>query len=422
MGRGQRPEGRQYPHGMPIDETPDEESGFGQPLPPDDRLWRHPSEVGDEIFQDTPLLTERRSSRPWPLVLVAGLVGAGAAVATIAVIGGLDPRVVERDVVERVAVTPVISALGGAAESGDIVGIADLASPSIVRLELQGDDGRSVGSGVLIRDDGHLLTNAHVAETADSIVVVRADGQEDEGVVIGTDPHTDIAVVKIEGEGHQPAVLGSALEVEVGETAIAIGSPLGLEGGPSVTVGVVSATGRSLPGEDGVTLYDMLQTDAPIAPGSSGGALLDSTGAVIGITTAIAVSDVGAEGLGFATPIDIARAVADDIIETGQARHVWLGVEGSDLEAAAARELDVDGGATVLEVMAGSPAEAAGLAPDDIIVSVQGAAIGSMSALVVALRSHDPGEEVEIGYLRGGVLDTCRPVLTHRAPEPPVAD
>ena len=407
---------------MPMDETPDEASGFGQPLPQDDRLWRHPSELGVGGPADTVLLPESRTGRPWLLVIAASLVGAAAALAAVVVIGGLDTRAVQRDVVERVAVTPVISALRDAAEDGAAVGIAEQVSPAIVRLELEGADGRWVGSGVLIRDDGYLVTNAHPTETADIIVVIGADGEEFEGELIGSDLETDIAVVKIDGDGHQTAILGSALDVGVGEMAIAIGSPLGTDDGPSVTVGVVSGLGLSLDSGAGVTLHDLLQTDTPIAQGSSGGALIDGTGAVIGITTTISATEAGAEGLGFATPIDVARAVADDLIETGQAQHVWLGVEGSDLGVAEALDLGIDGGAIVLEVLAASPAEAAGLAAEDVIISVEGTAIGSMSALVVALRAYNPGQEIEIVYLREGAPATCRPVLTRRSPDPDSSD
>src|SRR5439155_919313 len=160
------------------------------------------------------------------------------------------------------------------------------------------------------------------------------------------------------------------------------GSPLGLAGGPSVSVGGLSALGRSL---DAGThhLYDMIQTDAAISPGSSGGALLDHGGAVIGVTTAIAVSDAGAEGLGFATPIDIARSVAEELIETGRASHVWLGVEGSDVDEETAGKLGLHGGAAVKRVVDSSPAKAAGLAAGDVIVSIDDKPVTTMAALVV---------------------------------------
>jgi putative serine protease PepD len=156
----------------------------------------------------------------------------------------------------------------------------------------------------------------------------------------------------------------------------------------------VSALGRQVDSRDGPPLLDMIQTDAPIAPGSSGGALLDSTGAVIGITTAIAVSDVGAEGLGFATPIDIARDVAEQLITTGKVVHVWLGIEGEDGTA--------NSGALVRKIRADSPAAKAGVQERDVITSIEGKPVTSMSALVIALRTRKPGQVVTIGLSRDG--------------------
>ncbi|MDQ1373044.1 MAG: hypothetical protein QOJ09_382, partial [Actinomycetota bacterium] len=194
--------------------------------------------------------------------------------------------------------------------------------------------------------------------------------------------------------------------LKVGNQAIAIGSPLGLAGGPSLSVGVVSALGRQVDSRDGPPLLDMIQTDAPIAPGSSGGALLDGNGSVIGITTAIAVSDVGAEGLGFATPIDIARDVAEQLITTGKVVHVWLGIEGEDAAA--------NSGALVRKIRAASPAADAGIHERDVITSVQAKPVTSMSALVVALRTRKPGQVVKIGLVRDGKPMTVDVTLVDR--------
>jgi S1-C subfamily serine protease len=153
---------------------------------------------------------------------------------------------------------------------------------------------------------------------------------------------------------------------------------------------------------EGTSLLDMVQTDAAISPGSSGGALVDASGAVIAIPTAIGVSDVGAEGLGFATPIDVARSVAEDIITTGRAVHVWLGVQGSDLDPRTAGDLGVDGGARVEEVVDGSPAAEAGVVPTDVIVAVEDEAVASMASLVISLREREPGDEVALDVVRAG--------------------
>jgi S1-C subfamily serine protease len=146
----------------------------------------------------------------------------------------------------------------------------------------------------------------------------------------------------------------------------------------------------------------MIQTDAAISPGSSGGALLDRSGTVIGVTTAIGVSDAGAEGFGFATPIDIARSIASELIATGKATHVWLGVEGSDVDQATADRLEVVGGAVVKRVVDGSPAASAGFKSGDVIVAVDGNAVRTMASLVVALRSHKVGDRVKVSFMRDG--------------------
>jgi S1-C subfamily serine protease len=232
-----------------------------------------------------------------------------------------------------------------------------------------------------------------------------ADGSSYEARLVGIDQLTDIAVLRIgpakDGRPHPTAVLGTAADLAVGQPVVAIGSPLGLAGGSSVTTGVVSALGREVEAE-GASLVDMVQTDAAISPGSSGGALVDDTGAVIAITTAIGVSDVGAEGLGFATPIDVARSVAEDIITTGRAVHVWLGVQGSDLDHRTAEDLGVEGGARVEDVVDGSPAAEAGVVPTDVIVAVEDEAIASMSSLVISLREREPGDEVSLDVVRDG--------------------
>jgi serine protease Do len=297
---------------------------------------------------------------------------------------------------------------------GDVVSIADRTSPAIVQLLV---DRATSGSGVIFRSDGYLLTNAHVVSSASSVTAVLANGRQVGGQVIGTDPESDTAVVKVDGGPYPAATLGTTTDLKVGQQAIAIGSPLGLSGGPSVTLGVISALHRSVRTRNSAqSLIDMVQTDAPIAPGSSGGALLDGTGTVIGITTAVAVTESGTEGFGFATPIDQARSVAEQLINTGRVTTVWLGVEGSDLDGATATDLNVDGGAMIGQVKAGSPAEHAGLAARDVIVGLDGRPVTSMGMLVVWLRPHHPADTVDLDVLRDRQHRTMRVTLVERPP------
>jgi S1-C subfamily serine protease len=280
--------------------------------------------------------------------------------------------------------------------------VAERVRPAILRLEVVGSSGSGSGSGVLFRDTGHVLTNSHVVRDAQTVTAIMANGRQWPAVVLGSDPITDVAVLKLDGPPPFPAArLGTTVGLKVGQPAVAIGSPLGLAGGPSVSTGVISALGRRVESASHHTLFDMIQSDAPIAPGSSGGALLDAGGDVVGITTALAIGQSGAEGLSFAVPIDVARDVAEQIIASGRAAHPWLGISGADLDAAAATELGVQGGAVVQEVVPGSPAEVAGLQASDVIIHLGASPVAGISELVVALRSLEPGDEVTVTWLRG---------------------
>jgi putative serine protease PepD len=406
---------------MPFDDDADDAPSFGSPLPPDDRLWRHPSELGWAERADADAAGgEGARSRRWGLIVVAAVAGSAITVGTLAATTGLAPRVDERRVVERVPVRPTITETlaPGPGDDQGVAAVAEAVTPAVVRLEVSADGATSVGSGVVYRDDGHLITNAHVVVGADEVLVVLADGRQRRGSVVGSDPTTDIAVVAIEasGDGDQfpTAVLGSADDLHVGDPAVAIGSPLGLRGGPSVTVGVVSALGRRVEAASGVTLHDMIQTDAPIAVGSSGGALSDGSGVVVGITSAVAIDEPGGASLGFAIPIDLAHSVADDIVDTGAARHVWLGIEGGDLDLLSAETTGVETGAIVRRVLDDSPASASGLAAGDVIVSVDREPVDSMSRLIVLLREHDAGDAVWIEYVRDGLVRSARVTLEAR--------
>jgi S1-C subfamily serine protease len=395
-------------------EGADDDGSFRAPLPPDDRLWRHPSEVA-ALAPTSPVATARRPHSSWSVGVVSGLIGSVLTFGLIAVSGALSPggTPAPREVLVRESVRPAGLSSAGREATG-VEAIAEEVTPAIVRIVAEGDV-PSGGSGVMFRDNGYLLTNAHVVDEAERITVIFADGSELEGALVGFDTDTDVAVVKVErDEPFTVAALGTATDLRVGQATIAIGSPLGLVGGSSVTTGVVSQLGRVVRASERAPLLDMIQTDAAIAPGSSGGALLDGDGYVIGVTTAIAVSEVGAEGLGFAVPIDIARAVAEDIIATGSAVHVWLGIEGHTLGAPEADALGVRGGAVVRRVVDDSPAAGAGLEVDDVILTVSEEDIISMSALVIHLRRLDPGDEVRLGLVRDGTPLTVTVVLAQR--------
>ncbi len=392
---------------MEFVEPEDDPGSYRSPLPPEDRLWRHPSEI------DVP--PRHRPSRR-TLWMVAGVSALGASLfsAGLVVIAGALLVAPERTTLEREMVAPPVPA-SAADDHEDVVRIAEQARPAIAQLRLE--RGRSA-SGVVFRSDGHLLTNAHVVDDNPSMTVVLGNGRELPGRVVGVDHETDIAVVKVDGGELPVLTMGTAADLKVGQKAIAVGSPLGLAGGPSVTVGVVSALHRNVRARSGAhTMYDMVQTDASIAAGSSGGALLDATGSVVGITTALAVGEGGAEGLGFAVPIDVARSVADQLMASGRVVNVWIGIQGQDVDGATATELDLDGGAMVADVKRDSPAERAGLAARDVIVAVDGRPIVSMGQLVVGLRLHRPGTAVRLDVVRDRHRRTFTVTVAERPPD-----
>ena len=381
-----------------------EEDLLGPPsgtwIPQDDRLWRHPSEVG--------FIRSAREAKPtaWSTGLLSGTIGALLVFGMMAVAGFFRPATVLE---ERAVPAPVIETSSSAT---DIPSLAARARPAIVKVEVRTSGGESSASGVIFRSDGHLLTNAHVVEGAAELIVQMADGRRMPGRILGGDPETDLAVVKIAGEGYPVATLGQSTGLRVGETAIAIGSPLGLEGGPSVSVGVISALSRSVKAGDGRPLLDMIQTDASIAPGSSGGALLDMSGSVVGITTAIAIdSKVGGQSLGFATPVEVARDVAHQLISTGRVVHAWLGIEGEDVIDAGSTDAD---GARVRTVVPLSPAAEAGIQVGDVITAIDGKPVTSMLTLMVSMRTHAPGEGIVVKFWRGGQTSVVRATLRER--------
>lgn len=340
---------------------------------------------------------------------IAGALVAAAVAFPVARLTAPSQPAVERQIAGRL---PSIGEGGSA-----IVDIAARARPWVVNVAvsltptLGFGGGRGLGSGVIFRSDGHIITNAHVVEDASSIEVTLASGEALDASVVAADRETDIAVLKVDRDDLPAAVLGSVRDLRVGDIAVAIGSPLGFE--QTVTAGIISAVGRTVsrPGDDS-PLVDMVQTDAPVTQGNSGGALVDGRGSVVGINTAIGASpEVGAEGIAFATPIDVAAAVARELIATGRATHPWLGVTGGDITPVAAQEFGIEQGALMIEIVPNSPADRAGIQPNDVVVEFAGERIDSMDDLVVAIRQHSVGERVDLVVVRDGRRVTLQATL-----------
>jgi serine protease Do len=314
-------------------------------------------------------------------------------------------------------------------EEGDTLTTAQIAQklrPSVVLVSTQGsgqnffgeiEPVEGTGTGVIIDEEGHIITNNHVvrsggATIADSITVTLYDGTELPATVVGTDPQTDLAVIKIKADDLTPAELGDVSTLPVGSDVVAIGYALGLEGDPTVTRGVISALGRTIQ-EQTISINDAIQTDASINPGNSGGPLVDEQGRVIGINTAIIQ---GSQSIGFSISIDLAKPIVQEIITNGAVSRGFLGIDFQDLDADTADALDVpsEDGVVIVEVVPDSPAEDAGLQSQDVIVAIGDTDVTNSGDLVAALRIHQPGDEVTVTYYRDGTKETAQVTLTER--------
>lgn len=270
---------------------------------------------------------------------------------------------------------------------------------------LNGDQTVS-GSGVFISDKGYILTNNHVVEGTKDVTIILADGSQQKATIIGTDLYSDIAVLKVDGKVPSVAVLGNSDVLKPGETVIAIGSPLG-DFKNTVTEGVVSATGRSIDTGNGYLIEGLIQTDAAINQGNSGGPLVNLAGEVVAINTLI-VRNTGsgavAEGLGFAIPVNTAQAVAEQIIQKGFVSHPYMGVSYQPItpDVAAAYNLPVQWGVYLTNVKANSPASTAGLKTDDIITRIGDTSLDETHSFLNILFMYKPGDQVSIGYVRDG--------------------
>jgi putative serine protease PepD len=313
----------------------------------------------------------------------------------------------------------------GNSSAPDWTAVAKAVSPSVVSIDVQLSNGEAAGSGVIIDDQGHVLTNNHVVEGAGSgsITVALADGRTYNASIVGTDPSTDLAVIKIQGAPSDltPMTLGNSGKVAVGDPVMAVGNPLGLSG--TVTTGIVSALNRPVTttGSEqnqspfggqttgSTVVTNAIQTSAAINPGNSGGALVNSKGELIGINSSIAQlgssgpfssGQSGNIGIGFAIPVNEAQAIATQLIDKGHADHAFLGVNARDAvvtDGAAKRA-----GAEVVQVVSNTPAAKAGLKQGDVIIAVDGARIDSSTALVAQVRALQVGQQVTLTVVRDG--------------------
>jgi putative serine protease PepD len=257
-----------------------------------------------------------------------------------------------------------------------------------------GQESQAEGSGFVVDSDGHIATNQHVVDGATSITVTFSDGKTASAKVVGTDRSTDVAVIKVDAPKSElhPLTFADSNGVEVGDGVVAIGSPFGLE--ETVTTGIVSALDRTIQAPNNFTISGAIQTDAAINHGNSGGPLLDSSGHVIGINAQIESDSGGNDGVGFAIPSSMIQRVAQDLISGGKVAHAYLGVQLTDAGSG--------GGATVAQTVSGGPGADAGLRTGDVVTAIDGKTVASSDALVSAVDSHKPGDQITLTVKRGG--------------------
>jgi len=289
-----------------------------------------------------------------------------------------------------------------------VVGVIEKASRSVVNINTlrvfrdvfyQVVPVKGMGSGFIIDERGYLLTNNHVVERAERIAVTLVDGRGLEGKLVGTCRSADVAVIKVDGDNLTPMELGDSDKLRVGQRVFAIGNPFGLAGGPTVTSGVISALNRTIQSNEGV-FKDLVQTDAAINPGNSGGPLIDIEGRVVAISTAIIPF---AQGIGFAIPINAAKACSREIIVHGAIMRPWLGITGLSItrDVAAQYDLPVERGVLIANIEPDSPAEKAGVNPGDIILEFDGKRMNRIEDLQSTLMERKPGDRAELTVVRG---------------------
>ena len=354
-----------------------------------------------------PTTTRSRGPRRWFL-----WVAVGAALVVGGVAGGLIVGATQSSSSAANSHSPAASAGATTVSACPVTSVADRVIPSVVTIAASGQGGSGTGSGEVIRSGGYILTNNHVisiaAASGGSVEVLFADGQHAPATITGRDPLTDLAVLKVQTSRELKVIsLGSSSSVRVGQPVVAVGAPLGLSG--TVTSGIVSALDRTVevPGENdsSALLVSAVQTDASINPGNSGGALVNCEGQLVGVPTAgagVPNSGGGSIGLGFAIPVDLAKAISDEIIATGRVTHSFFGVQTVPIPPAAAAQAGLPEGLNVRAVVAGGPAAMAGLRADDVITSIDGEPATSNIQLQELTLTKRPGDTVPMEYTRDG--------------------
>jgi putative serine protease PepD len=349
---------------------------------------------------------------------------------TISLIAGAAGGTVGYVAADRVAIFDSNARLGTISDAverqpGSVADIAARSLPSVTSISVQGSDGAGTGSGFVIRSDGYILTNNHVVASAASggkITVHFQDGSSYPATIVGRSATYDLAVLRIPARGLTALPLGDSDQVVVGDSVIAFGAPLGLAG--TVTTGIISAKDRAVTAGESSgesSFINAIQTDAAINPGNSGGPLVNATGAVIGINSAIATlgssfgGQTGSIGLGFAIPINQARRTAEQLMRTGKASHPIIGVALDNSFSGDGARISTSNFGSTPPVTPGGPADKAGLQAGDVITAIDGKRVNSADELIVAIRARQPGDVVTLTYERDGRSRTAKVTLAEAA-------
>jgi len=375
----------------------------------------------------------RRSRLPIVALVLVGTLALGAGAGAVAYSVAQSPST--KTVVRQVAVPssePTADSSGltpGQIYRQTYQGVVEITVSTPQQTPTGNQEAQAQGSGFVIDSDGHIVTNDHVVENADSVSVRFWNGNTYDASVVGTDPSTDLAVIKVDAPSSvlHPVSLGDSSSVQVGDPVVAIGSPFGLE--ETVTSGIVSALHRQIEALNQFTINDTIQTDAAINHGNSGGPLFNAAGQVIGVNSQIAGQTGANVGIGFAIPSDTVRSIADTLISSGKVEHAYLGVSVQEIPATVAHDLNLTEGVETTDVKSGTPAQKAGLkgatgkkvvqgtqyaTGGDVITAIDGQKVKTSEGVQLAIDAHHPGDTIEITYWRKGETKTVSVKLATR--------
>ncbi len=400
---------------MTEDGSDDSEIGFGRPLPPEDRIWRHPSEVGG-IVHAARRRREVSNGKLIGFAVATSLIGSILTVGALTAGGAFNRNAVGQ---APVAVTSPPATFAASTEPASWPEIVRHLEPSLTRVETTGGAQTRTGTAIAFSstsDGTYLVTSRDLVLDAERITLVLNGERRKRAELVGSDQYTNLAVLHLTGEHLDPAPFTPA-RIEAGSDAIVVGAATSASRSATVAKALIGSVDNIVRTRGGVEVQNLLRTDANITPEAKGGALVDATGSLIGVMVVMATDETGVERFGFALPTRELTSTADSLIRTGFPTRVWLGISGSDLPAADALELAIAGGAVLNNVAVDSPAARCGLRSGDVVTKLNITTVQSMTNLVMALRELRPTDTVAIEYLRAGAVQRCFTVLA----QPPEA-